>query len=59
MGATGAGRLAEAITHCDVTYEENVIYGEATKFRCRDSGSPRHAIEMAAAQFRNCRACSL
>jgi hypothetical protein len=51
MGATGAGRLAEAITHCDVTYEENVIYGEATKVRCRDSGSPRHAI--------NCRACSL
>jgi hypothetical protein len=40
-------------------YGENVTYAPAIKLRRRDFGSPRHAIDMAAAQFRNCRARSL
>lgn len=44
--------------HRDVTYEENVTYGPTAKVRRRDSGSARHAIDRAAAQFRNCRARS-
>jgi hypothetical protein len=42
-----------------VIYGEKVTYGQMAKPRRRDSGSARHAIDMAAAQFRNCRACSL
>jgi hypothetical protein len=61
MVVTGAGRggVAARIAHRDVTYGENVIYEPTAKLRRRDAGSARHAIDMAAAQFRNCRACSL
>ena len=57
-GGLGGGGVAERIMHRDVTYGENVIYGPTAKVRRRDAGSARHAIDRAAAQFPNCRACS-
>jgi hypothetical protein len=54
----GRNRIA-VIMQRAVTYEENVTYGPATKPHCQDAGSPGHAIETTAAQFRDCRACSL
>jgi hypothetical protein len=59
MDLAGVGLAGSRIVHRDVTYGENVTYGLATKLRRRDAGSARHAIDMAAAQFPNCRACSL
>jgi len=59
MRLAGLDPAGSRIAHCDLTYGENVTYGPATKLRRRDSGSGRHAIDMAAAQFSNCRAFSL
>jgi len=58
-GGEGGGGVPERITHRNVTYGENVTYGPTAKLRRRDAGSARHAIDRAAAQFPNCRACSL
>jgi hypothetical protein len=53
------GMSAGVIVHRDVIYGENVTYGPAPKLGRGDAGARGHAIDRAAAQFRNCRACSL